>query len=173
MKQKKPMRGIWWILFLLLSVAAIFSVLAELRVTGIEKNIPALIFLILPVGYIAAFFTVPAVIKPKNDTETPAEPIPSHTLSVPSHLTLVRDSSMVAAVMPTLICLNGNQVCSVTNGASETIELTESHNVLTTNFTGSSKTRFEFDAPDGAQGELHLKGGVFLPKTLVWNNTDK
>ena len=77
-------------------------------------------------------------------------------------------SSIVGAIVPTVVFLNGQQACSIKNGESAVIELTQKHNVLMTNATGSSKVRIEFDAPSGGIGSLHVKANEFQAKTLVW-----
>lgn len=57
--------------------------------------------------------------------------------------------------------MNGEQVCALKNGCSDTITLTMKHNVLMTNAVGSSKVRYAFEAADGARGVIHVKGDVF------------
>lgn len=83
-------------------------------------------------------------------------------------LVIVRDSSFVAAAVPTIITLNGKQVCALKNGESARVPLTQRQNILLTNSVGSKNVRYAFEAQNSAVGELHVKGGVFLPKTMVW-----
>lgn len=90
-------------------------------------------------------------------------------LDAPAKLTIIRDSSVVGAVVPTVVFLNGQQACAIKNGDSATIELTMKHNVLMTNATGSSKVRIEVDAPSGGVGSLHVKANEFQAKTLIWD----
>ncbi len=47
------------------------------------------------------------------------------------------------------------------------------HSVLRINAVGSPNVRLEITAPDGGVGEVHIKGGAFLPKTLKWNEPAK
>lgn len=163
MMQKKVMRGYWWYLFLFVAVTVFLSVFLVQEQSVIEK----VVYAVLSLLYIIAYFVVPKFIKPVS--VGPVVPVQNAPLAAPARLTIVRDRSVAGAVVPYIISLNGKQVCSLNNGASQTITLTTKHNVLLTNAVGSSKVRYEFDAMDGAVGEIHVKGGVFLPKTMRWN----
>ena len=162
MMQKKVMRGYWWYLFLFAAVVGLVSVFVVQEQSIIEK----IVFSVLSILYIIAYFVVPKFVKPVS--VGPVVPVQNAPLTAPAHLTIVRDSSIAGALVPYIISLNGKQVCSLNNGASQAITLTMRHNVLLTNAVGSSKVRYEFDAVDGAVGEIHVKGGVFLPKTMRW-----
>lgn len=170
MKSRKPMRGIyWWILLCLCAGLFVKTIIDIVREGfGSVMNSDKAWGLIAPVLYFAAWFIVPKLkfLQPVDRSAPKAEE--NAPLAVPARLTIVRDSSVVAAVLPTDITLNGVPACSVKNGASETIKLTMKHNVLLTNATGSPNVRFEFDAPDGGNGELHVKANAFRPKTLIW-----
>ena len=164
--KKSVMRGPVWSLFLLGGIAGIIGGILMLATEG-DGDGGGIVALVISVLYIAAYFILPSVIKPKAiQPNVPAENLP---LSVPAHLTIMRDSSGVGALMPTIITLNGQQVCTLQNGASAQIMLTMRQNVLLTNSVGSANVRYAFEAQDGAVGELHVKGGVFLPKTMRWN----
>lgn len=169
MKQKKVMRGIWWTMGLLGAAAIIYSAIRDLHMNGIRygSDIATVVLIVLAFLYIIAYFIVPRFVKPVS--KGPFAPVQNAPLAVPARLTIVRDRSAAGAVVPYIISLNGKQVCSLNNGASQTITLTMKHNVLLTNAVGSSKVRYEFDAMDGAVGEIHVKGGVFLPKTMRWD----
>lgn len=163
--QKKVMRGYWWYLFLFVAVTGFLSVFLVQEQSVIEK----VVYAVLSLLYIIAYFVVPRFVKPVSVSAAPAAPLQNVPLAAPAQLTIVRDRSIAGAVVPYIISLNGKQACTLYNGASQTITLTMKHNVLLTNAVGSSKVRYEFDAMDGAVGEIHVKGGVFLPKTMKWN----
>jgi hypothetical protein len=81
---------------------------------------------------------------------------------------IIRDSSMVAAIVPTVISLNGVQIATLANGSSVDVHIDSGHIVLQTNSVGSKYVRYELEVPNGANGEIHVKGGVFQPKLTVW-----
>ena len=54
--------------------------------------------------------------------------------------------------------------------SSATVTLTMKHSVLRVNATGSPYVRLEVTAPEGGVGEVHMKGGAFLPGALRWND---
>ena len=170
MKSRKPMRGIYWWILLVLCVIFFVKTVIDIAREGFGSvmNSDRGWGIIVSVLYIAAWFIVPKLkfLQPVDRSAPKAEE--NAPLAVPAHLTIVRDSSVVAVVLPTEITLNGVPACSIKNGASETIELTMKHNVLLTNATGSPNVRIEFDAPDGGNGELHVKANAFRPKTLIW-----
>ena len=94
------------------------------------------------------------------------------TLQTPSSLTIIRDSSPVAALVPTIIYLNNTEVASIKNGESVTIPIKMRNNLLQTNavvgLTGRLE-RYEFAVQDGARGTIHVKGGIFDKKNVVWH----
>ena len=172
MKRKKVMRGYLWSIFFF--GAVVFIVTSILGLCGVARlgqgsTIANIVSILIAGLYVAAYFLVPKCIKPAAaGPSAPAQNIP---LAVPAHLTIVRERSAAGAVVPCIISLNGQQVCSLSNGASATITLSKKHNVLLTNAAGSSKVRYEFDAADGAEGEIHVKSGMFLAKTMHWKET--
>ncbi|NLI52879.1 MAG: hypothetical protein GX417_00985 [Clostridiales bacterium] len=163
---KKFMRGPVWSMFLLFSIFGVIAAGLMLATDGeIAGNmIGGLLIFVL---YIAAYFVLPKHIKPK--APLPTVPESNSPLSVPARLTIVRDSSVAGALVPTIITLNGQQVCSLQNGASAEILLTQRYNILQTNTVGSKYVRYAFEANDAAFGELHVRGGVFQVKTVRWN----
>lgn len=89
-------------------------------------------------------------------------------LAAPTTIKIIRDSSIVAAVAPTIISLNGVQVATIVNGGSAVIRVNTSPIVLQTNAVGSKYVRYKLDVPSGAYGEIHVKANVFQPKLTVW-----
>lgn len=89
-------------------------------------------------------------------------------LAAPAAIRIIRDSSMVAALAPTIISLNGVQVAAIASGGSALIEVDTSPIVLQTNGYGSKYVRYELEVPSGAYGEVHVKANVFQPKLTVW-----
>lgn len=164
--KKGFMRGPVWFLFLLGSFAGIIGGVILLVDEGIGDG-GSIILAVLSVLYIAAYFILPKKIMPAAPLATVPEA--NTALSIPARLTIVRDGSAVAALVPTIITLNGQQVCSLKNGGSAQITLTMRHNILLTNSVGSKNVRYAFEARDGAMGELHVKGGVFQVKTVRWS----
>jgi hypothetical protein len=57
---------------------------------------------------------------------------------------------------------------SLKSEESVTLPITQPHNILRTNSVGSKNCRYEFDAQDGAKGTIHVSGGVFKVKHVVW-----
>ncbi|MBR3430429.1 MAG: hypothetical protein IKG87_10055 [Clostridia bacterium] len=123
--------------------------------------------LIVPLLSFIGFFIYMKLAK-KAEVGPPEPEGENASLDALAKLTIIRDSSIVGAIVPTVVFLNGQQACSIKNGESAVIELTQKHNVLMTNATGSSKVRIEFDAPSGGIGSLHVKANEFQAKTLVW-----
>ena len=172
MRQGKVMRGYFSrILFFAAMIVIVACVLglAGVKGLGIGSTVGNVVAIMIACLYIAAYFIVPKLVKDNQTSETNQVPVQDRALDVPAKIRIVRDSSMAGAAVPYLISLNGQQVCSLKNGETQTVVLTRSHNVLMTNAVGSSKVRYEFDAAEGATGEIHVKGGVFLPKTMKWD----
>ena len=163
--KKGVMRGPFWFLLLLGSFAGIIGGVMMLITDGVGDG-GGIVLTVLSALYIAAYFILPKKIKVPEPL--PTMPAANAALSVPARLTIVRDSSPVAALVPTVITLNGQQVCTLKNGESAQITLTMRQNILLTTFVESKNGRYAFEAQNGAVGELHVKGGVFLPKTMVW-----
>ncbi|MEA4973118.1 MAG: hypothetical protein VB119_08020 [Candidatus Metalachnospira sp.] len=89
-------------------------------------------------------------------------------LASPSTIKIIRDSSIVASVAPTIISINGRQVATIpSNGGSSVIRVDISPIVLETNAVGKG-VRYELEVPSGAYGEIHVKANVFQPKLTVW-----
>ena len=164
MAKKKLMRGLWWYIILLGSLALIVEEIVYFVKNG-RLDDYTLFPAILGVLYILAFFLVPLFVKPSG---APAAESENRDLTVPAHLTIIRDSSMAGAAIPCIITLDGQTVCTLNNGCSAVVTLTKQQSILQTNSVGSSNVRLKVNASDGAQGEVHVKGGVFLPKTLHW-----
>ena len=161
---RKIMRGPVWSLFLFLSAFTFISV----TISFFQGSAEGKVALAIPFSalYIAAYFVLPRVIKPKAQQAQAEENVP---LDVPARLTIIRDHSIAAVVIPTVITLNGAVAATISaNGETATIPLTMRKNILQTNTTGSKNVRIVFEAENGADGELHVKGGVFQVKTLRW-----
>ena len=164
--KKGFMRGPVWFLFLLGSFAGIIGGVMILVDEGIGDG-GGIAVAVLSALYIAVYFILPRKIKPAAPLAT--VPGKNAALFIPTRLTIVRDGSAVAALVPTIITLNGQQVCSLQNGGSAQIKLTMRYNILLTNSVGSKNVRYAFEARDGAIGELHVKGGMFQVKTVQWS----
>lgn len=94
------------------------------------------------------------------------------TLHTPASLTIIRDSSPVAVLVPTIIYLNNTEVASIKNGESVTIPIKMRNNLLQTNAVvglNGRLERYEFSVQDGASATIHVKGGIFDKKNVVWH----
>ena len=93
----------------------------------------------------------------KEQSEMSPVPNENAPLATPAQITIVRENSVAGGAVPTIVFLNGEQVCALKNGCSDTITLTRKPNVLMTNAVGSSKVRYAFKTADGARGVIHVK----------------
>ena len=94
------------------------------------------------------------------------------TLQTPASLTIIRDSSPVTVLVPTIIYLNNIEVASIKNRESVTIPLKMKNNLLQTNSVvglNGRLERYEFAVQDGARVTIHVKGGIFDKKNVVWH----
>ena len=172
MKSRKPMRG-WFYYFVLVAVIALFI---KALYTGFTQGFDRLFeseagwgVIIAPL-YVAAFFLVPKLKFLQPVSTAPAvAPEQNAPLATPARLTIIRDSSVAGMALPMGVFLDNQPACTIKNGESATVTLTMKHSVLRVNATGSPNVRLEVTAPDGGVGEVHMKGGAFLPKTLKWN----
>ena len=172
MKQNKPMRGIYWTLGLALCVLmlgkAVYAIVTEGFVSAMNSNDGW--GLIVPALYFAAYLIVPRLKFLQPVQTGPAVPAEENApLAVPARLTVIRDSSALGAINVIGVFLDGAPVCQLKNGESAVVTLTMKHSVLMTNAYGSPDVRCDVTAPEGGSGELHMKSGAFLPKTLKWN----
>jgi hypothetical protein len=108
---------------------------------------------------------LPRVVRPREQAVQPIENTP---LAIPAQLTIIRDNSFAGVAIPTIVTLNGAVAASIPNGGSAMVTLTMRKNILQTNAVGSKNVRIALETTAGANGELHVKGGVFQPKTLRW-----
>lgn len=170
--KKGFMRGPAWFLFFVGCIALLIGDILMLYTSTEPDSWAAIIvFSVLAVLYIAAYILAPKISKSISEKIAPmATPMVNMALSIPATLKIIRDSSAAAALIPTIITINGVQVASLTNGGIAEIQTNTSHNILQTNSVGSKNVRYEFDVQSGAYGEIHVKGGVFLPKATVWKN---
>ena len=173
MGKKKFMRGFFaYVLLVVFAAGVIFVTYGAIK-DGIDCN--EIVGLVLGILYIAAFFILPKIIKPV--VLGPGVPEDNKALGTPATLTIVRDPNVAGAVVPTGIFLNGEQVCLIKNGESETIPLTMKKNILVINVVIPNysiggkvpNVRCEFEAEDGAKGEIHLKAGIFQSDAPKWN----
>ena len=63
----------------------------------------------------------------------------------------------------------GKQVCTLKNAEKAQILLYNRQSVLITNAVGSKNVRYVIEAKPGGSGNIHVKAGSFLPKTMQWN----
>ena len=85
-------------------------------------------------------------------------------LRFPAQITLVRESSMVGAIVRWDFLLNGQPVGSLGNGNSMTFTTSQRQNILRAKDSyGSEIPPYVFDVADGGQAEIHFKANRFLP----------
>ena len=169
MKQRKPMRSIFWYFVLVATIVLFIKAL----ITGFTQGLGKLMYKEEGIGlfiaplYILAFIFVPRLKFLQPVSTAPAVP-PEENLPLmnPARLTIYRDSSVAGMAVANTIFLDNNVACSIKNGESAVVTLTMKHSVLRINAVGSPNVRLEVTAPDGGVGEVHMKGGAFLPKTL-------
>ena len=159
--KKGFMRGPVWFLFLIGSFAGILGGIAMMATEGVDAG--GIVVAAISIIYIAAYFVIPKRHKAPAKT---AETINRTPLSVPATLTIIRDSSVAGAAMPTIISLDGKQVCTLKNAEKVQILLYNQQSVLTTNAVGSKNVRYVIEAKPGGSGSIHVKAGAFLPKTM-------
>lgn len=168
--KKGFMRGPVWFLFLIGSIAILLADVL-IMIFGDSKgyiNLPALIIgSVLALLYIVTYIALPKRVKPHTRVQSTSASSPA-PLAAPTTIKIIRDSSMVAAIAPTIISLNGVQVATIANGGCAVIRVETSPVVLQTNAVGSKYVRYELDVPSGAYGEVHVKANVFQPKLTVW-----
>ena len=90
-----------------------------------------------------------------------------------SRLKIIRRGSMVSAVMPIHVFLNGVLICDLKNGEAFEVDLTREHNQLIVNFVDGGmhgKNNIEFDAKPGAVGEVHFRVDSFLMSEPKWES---
>ena len=173
MGKKKFMRGFFAYVIFVICAAGVVGVICAAVTNGIDCN--GIIGLAACVLYISAFFILPKIIKPV--VLGPGVPEDNEALDTPASLTITRDPSVVGAVVPTGIFLNGEQVCLIKDGTSETIQLTMKKNILVANVVvpnysvggKAPNVRCEFEAKDGGNGEIHLRAGIFQSDAPKWN----
>ena len=172
MRQRKPMRSLIW--YLILALVAVMGVKA--LITLFRDGFDALMHreegiavIIVPL-YLAAWFLVPKLKFLQPVSTAPAVPPEQNApLATPARLTIYRDSSAVGMAVANLVFLDNEPACQIRNGESAVVTLTMKHSVLRVNATGSPNVRLDVEALDGGVGEVHMKGGAFLPKTLKWS----
>ena len=172
MNSRKPMRS-WFYYLILVAVIAMF---VKALYTGFTQGFERIFasedgwgVIVAPL-YVAAFFLVPKLKFLQPVSTAPAvAPEQNEPLSVPARLTIIRDSSVAGMALPMGVFLDNQPACTIKNGESATVTLTMKHSVLRVNATGSPNARLDVTAPDGGVGEVHMKGGAFLPRTLKWS----
>ena len=172
MNSRKPMRS-WFYYIVLVGVIALF---VKALYTGFAQGFDRLFTsdevwgLIIAPLYVAAFILVPKLKFLQPVSTAPAVPPEQNApLATPARLTIYRDSSAVGMAVANLVFLDNEPTCQIRNGESAVVTLTMKHSVLRVNATGSPNVRLDVEAPDGGVGEVHMKGGAFLPKTLKWS----
>jgi hypothetical protein len=86
-------------------------------------------------------------------------------LNTPAQIVVVRDSSMVGAIVRWDIILNSKQIGSLANGASLTVMTNQRQNMLVARDAyGNDTPPLVFDVLDGSVAEVHFKAGKFVPK---------
>lgn len=89
----------------------------------------------------------------------------SAPLAAPSRVDIVRESSMVGAIVSWSFTLNGQPIGSLGNGKTMTVYTNQSQNVLVaTDAYGTSIAPFVFGALSGGYTELHFKINRFVPE---------
>jgi hypothetical protein len=107
---KKIMRGPVWSLILFVCAFTLISVTISAIQGSAGGNVLAAIP--LTILYIAAYFVLPRVVRPREQAVQPIENTP---LAIPAQLTIIRDNSFAGVAIPTIVTLNGavaaNQRC--------------------------------------------------------------
>lgn len=117
--------------------------------------------------YVAAFILVPKLQFLQPVSTAPEQNVP---LAVHPRRTIIRDSILAGMALAMGVLLDNQPVCTIKNGESATVTLTMKYSVLRVNATGSPNVRLDVTAPEGGVGEVHMKGGAFLPRALKWNS---
>lgn len=107
-------------------------------------------------------------IVPKPVDRTVPSAAENTPLETPAVLTLRRLNSMMGALVPFTISLNGETACTLKNGECAEFTLTMKHNVLLIENVQGGNARLEFDAPTGGKGSVDMAGGAFKNKSLHW-----
>ena len=89
-------------------------------------------------------------------------------LNSPATLTIFRDRKFMACLAPMTVKLGGVQVAVINNGCSATVPIMQKHNTLQIYTDETLSDIFEFEAQDGAYGELHVSVYSVKPKSLTW-----
>ena len=171
MKNRRPMRSWFWYFVLVAVVAMFVYALVRCLTQGFDSLGDAVWGFIVGPLYVLAFVFVPKMKFLQPVSTAPAvSPEENTPLAVPARLTIIRDSSVAGMAAANTVFLDNAAACSIKNGGSAVVTLTMKHSVLRINAVGSPNVRLEVTAPDGGVGEVHMKGGVFLPRTLKWND---
>ncbi len=105
----------------------------------------------------------------RGDYVSPAQSIAesiahsAEALASPTQIVLVRDSSMVGALVRWDFMLNGQMIGSLSNGSSLTATTSLRQNVLQARDAyGSELPPYVFDVAEGSTAEIHFKANKFL-----------
>jgi hypothetical protein len=89
----------------------------------------------------------------------------AETLDAPATVEIIRDRSMVGALVVFPLTLNGRPLESVRNGKSITVQTNRKHNILSmTDAYGTELPAFMFDMESGGHARIHFKAGRFVPR---------
>ena len=89
-------------------------------------------------------------------------------LAYPANITIVRESSMVSALVSWTFTLNGRQVGSLGNGKAMTVTTNQRQNILiATDGYGTELPPFTFEVAPGAQAQVFFKINRFLPEKSI------
>ncbi len=98
-----------------------------------------------------------------KDMATSAE-----SLAYPANLTIVRESSMVSALVSWNLTLNGHRIGNLENGKAMTVATNQRQNILVAvDSYGSELPPFTFDVEPGAQAQIFFKINRFLPEKSI------
>jgi hypothetical protein len=98
---------------------------------------------------------------PNSNIGTPGSP-EQEQLTYPCKVIFYRDKSMLGALAPQIVNLNGREISEIHNGKS--IEFTtnkKSNAIVVTDRTGGVSKPYPFDAVEGGRIEIHFKLGNF------------
>jgi hypothetical protein len=85
-------------------------------------------------------------------------------LNSPAQIVVVRDSSMVGALVRWDFTLNSKPIGSLSNGTSMTVTTNQRQNMLIARDAyGNDTPPLVFDVLDGGMAEVHFKAGKFVP----------
>jgi len=164
-------KGLGWKIFgLIVSIGLIAGGLSgDLVLRGTNSSEALVVFgVVLLIVDIIALATHNKGNKKKKEYEQQLAEgvISSEPLSAPATIRVVRDSSIVGAIVPYKVFLNYDFIGNIKNGKCLEIATHVSHNIITVtdNADNPFKGEFVVDLNAGDYAEVHVKAGRFVKK---------